>query len=157
LAKAFGKVAETISPGYSPFEYLWGALALRKYVSKGRHLSKTMNIRLASGVFTLRNRHGLPEGSAHYLITLGDTPFFVGFADILRDCKFFDSAPIQAAAEAMNHRVKSKDDITIRTRMLDIAAIRRTHGETTKTELRSACGEKLIERHCPIANIPRAA
>jgi site-specific DNA-methyltransferase (adenine-specific) len=40
-AAEFDRIAESFAPGYTPFEYRWAALAIRKRATKSRELAKT--------------------------------------------------------------------------------------------------------------------
>jgi len=86
LAREFDSVAEAIAPGYSPLEYRWAALKLRK--------SKRLRPELLGRVVTSRvvgpievaglNPLELPSEQGLYFLTARDKVLYVGEAQNLR-------------------------------------------------------------------------
>jgi hypothetical protein len=154
LSSRFDRWAAGIAPGYSPFEYRWAALSIRKDASKGNKVLEQVDESFARCVVPVSKLNRLPLSEGHYLITAGAVPFFVGFAGSLRGCPLFNPDRLWPALAAMKHSVSSEKEIEIRSRTFDVAGGRRTGEHIGPVELKAARRAKLLERHEPIANIP---
>ena len=154
LASEFDSLARRIAPGHSPFEYRWAALAVRKDASKGNPILRDAGEELACWTLQRSSRNRLPLGPGHYLIRIGETRFFAGFTDALRDCSLFKSDHFAAAIDVMGQKVRSERDFRIESCSFDFAAIRQAHPNSRAVAWRAARRAKLLREFEPIANIP---
>ncbi len=151
LAGRFDKLAARIAPGFSPFQYRWAALSVRKDASLGNGLLDRIRAVLAPGAVKISEVSALPARPGHYLITATGTPFFVGFATSLRASPLLEVDRLGAALQIMGHGVRNNRDIEIRTRLFDSSAVKVTGaGSVWKAAHRA----KLVNRYHPIANVP---
>src|SRR5207253_2589630 len=137
LANQFDALASRIAPGFSNFEYRWGALSLRKEASKAALRIKSVDGALRPRAFSLEEVHRLPDSAGHYIVSLAKRPFFVGYAKSLRQCALFAPERLSAAAEVMNATFH-ESGVSIKTRLFDPAKIKARWGEGTEVEWREA-------------------
>jgi len=156
-AAEFDRVARTIAPGYSPFEYRWGALSLRKFASKGTHILDRMDDALARHVVRLANISQLRGKPGHFLITSAGKPFFIGFAGSLGDCDLFGLERLGSALNEMGHNKWSEKDIEIRTRFSDFAELRKRIVGIDESKWEAARRARLLDRYQPTANVWRSS
>jgi site-specific DNA-methyltransferase (adenine-specific) len=143
--KLFDRIAQRIAPGRSPFEYRWGALALRKVVAKGNGILSTVRGRL-NRKLSLDARHLLPAEPAHYLITIGDTRLFVGFTENLNACLFFDPARIENAAAELAVRDFSLGQVSLAYQVFE-------PGARQPIAFSSARRARLVHELHPVGNV----
>jgi len=146
LAKQFDHVASRIAPGRSPFEYRWGALALRKAVAKGNTILDQVRARLVHQEFALEARASFPTARAHYVISVGETRLYVGFAADLANCLFFEPARIEVAAEHLGVQNFSARNVRLKYQLFD-------PGDRQSTQVRGARRTRLVKDLHPLGNI----
>ncbi|HUU97629.1 MAG TPA: site-specific DNA-methyltransferase [Phycisphaerae bacterium] len=142
----FDQIAARIAPGKSPFEYRWTALALRKMFALGNPILKSVRARLDPRSIALTARTSLPAAPAHYVISVGETRLYVGFADCLAKCLFFEPARIEAAASELDVKDFSTKDVNMQFQLFN----RADHQEQA---LRVARRVRLVRGLRPIGNI----
>jgi len=86
LAEEFDSYAGRISPGFSPLEYMWAALGLRKAGRLGKKVSEFEKISKLEhfGKVTSLELAQIPDVSGLYLFSSGDKPVFANHTDNLR-------------------------------------------------------------------------
>jgi site-specific DNA-methyltransferase (adenine-specific) len=96
LAAQFDRIAEKLAPGFSPLDYRWVALGVRK--AAGRHWAKALdvalpNFDLVGSVKSVRISR-IPEDQGVYLFRCADEEVFVGHTENLRTRveRHFDSS-----------------------------------------------------------------
>ncbi len=153
-AERFDRLASKIAPGYSPLEYRWAALSLRKFVSKGAHILDLVDDKLAPRSVRLTKAAELRDAPGHFLITTCGEPFFAGFAPSLRHCSLFQAKQLHAAMEVMARKAPTDSEIEIRTRFSDLKELRKSDASVDEIPWEAARRAKLIIRHHPAANVP---
>jgi site-specific DNA-methyltransferase (adenine-specific) len=148
LAKQFDHVASRIAPGRSPFEYRWGALALRKDVAKGNAILDQVRARLVHQEFPLEARASFPTARAHYVISVGETQLYVGFADDLANCLFFERARIEVAADHLGVQNFSPRNVRLKYQLFN-------PGDRQSTQVRVARRTRLVKDLHPLGNIEK--
>jgi hypothetical protein len=143
--RLFDQIARRIAPGRSLFEYRWGALALRKMVSDGNEIVGQVRAHLNPHAVTLDARTTLPARPAHYLVSVGDTALYVGFADNLANCLFFEPPRIEAAAAELAVKDFSTKDVRVAFQLFDL--------RNPRKELRGARRARLVSSLHPLGNI----
>jgi site-specific DNA-methyltransferase (adenine-specific) len=95
LAAEFDQIAGKLAPGFSPLDYRWVALGVRK--ASGRYSSKALAIKLPDFEFLRATSSvrasGIPTDQGMYFFRCEDQPLFIGETDNLRQRieKHFDS------------------------------------------------------------------
>lgn len=147
-ASVFDQIARRIAPRRSSFEYRWAALALRKDVAKGDRILDQVRGRLGRQGSSLDGRSRLPARPAHYLISVGDTSLYVGFAAELGNCLFFQPSRLEAAAEQLNVKDFSAKDVRLNYQLFE-------PGNLQPTAFRFARRTRLVNGLRPIGNIEK--
>ena len=95
LAEEFDKIAAKLAPGFSPLDYRWVALGVRKAV--GRYASKAQTVKVPDfdflGTTTSLRAGSIPVESGMYLFRCENDSIFIGETDNLRQRieRHFDS------------------------------------------------------------------
>jgi hypothetical protein len=95
LAAEFDKIATRLAPGFTPLDYRWVALGVRK--ASGRYSSKAQTIKFPDfeflGATSSVRTSGIPTDQGMYFFRCEDQPLFIGETDNLRQRieKHFDS------------------------------------------------------------------
>jgi site-specific DNA-methyltransferase (adenine-specific) len=147
-AEQFDRIASRIAPDKAPFEYRWAALALRKDVAKGDGILDQVRGRLRRKSFSLEARSQMPGAPAHYLISVGETRLYVGFATDLANCLFFQPARLEAAAEQLHLRRFSVKDVRLNYQLFEPR-------DEKATPLRVARRTRLVNGLRPIGNVEK--
>jgi site-specific DNA-methyltransferase (adenine-specific) len=86
LAAEFDKIASRLAPGFSPVDYRWVALGVRK--AAGRYSAKAEAVELPDfdhlGATTSVRTSTIPTEQGMYLFRCDDQPIFIGETDNLR-------------------------------------------------------------------------
>ena len=86
LAAEFDKIAERLAPGFSPLDYRWVALGVRK--AAGRYATKAKTIKLPSfdslGPTRSIRVSSIPSEQGMYIFRCDDDSLFIGETDDLR-------------------------------------------------------------------------
>lgn len=95
LAAEFDKVADRLAPGFSPLEYRWVALGVRKAAGRYSRKAKTINFPNFEflGTTTSVRPSKIPTDQGMYFFRCGDKPLFIGETANLRQriAKHFES------------------------------------------------------------------
>lgn len=145
-AKQFDRIASRIVSGRSAFEYRWAALALRKEVAKGDDILDQVRCRLIQKEFPPEARSSFPNTRAHYLISVGATQLYVGFAADLANCLFFEPSRIEAAAERLKIKNFSARNVRLKYQLFEPR-------DRKPTELCYARRTRLVDGFRPAGNI----
>jgi predicted HicB family RNase H-like nuclease len=84
LAHAFDEYAARLAPGYTPLEYRWVALGLRKAGRLQKNKTATVPELRPSGRVPKLKASSLPQASGMYLFSSQDAPVFLSHTDNLR-------------------------------------------------------------------------
>ncbi len=86
LAAEFDKIAAKLAPGFTPLDYRWVALGVRK--ASGRYSNKAQTIKFPDfdflGPTSKVRASGLPTDQGMYFFRCEDQPLFIGETDNLR-------------------------------------------------------------------------
>lgn len=108
FAAEFDKIADRLAPGFSPLDYRWVALGVRK--ASGRYASKAKEAQVLSFtdfVSTLSVKaSSIPTDQGVYLFRCEDESLFVGETDNLRQCieRHFDTSGQQGLPDWLYER-----------------------------------------------------
>lgn len=101
-AHQFDQIAKRIAPGYSPFEYRWAALAIRKRNGEGQRFLPSVRYKFADDKVPLDRFSRLPSSPAHYVIATNSVNIFAGFSENLNQCAFLSADKIESAARELS-------------------------------------------------------
>ena len=148
LVNQFDRIASRIAPGRSAFEYRWAALALRKDVAKGNGILDQVRARLVHQEFPLEARSSFPTVRAHYVISVGETQLYVGFAADLANCLFLEPSRIEVAADHLRVPHFSAKNVRLKYQLFN-------PGDRQSTEIRVARRTRLVKELQPVGNIEK--
>lgn len=83
LAKKFDEYAMRLAPGYTPLEYRWVALGLRKAGRRNSNVIKMPDLQLVGSISRLKINK-IPENSGLYLFSCKNKPVFLSHTDNLK-------------------------------------------------------------------------
>ena len=86
LAREFDEYANRLAPGYTPLQYRWVALGLRKAGRLRKDLVAKIDVPTLQPLSTVRRvkLSAVPEASGLYLFSSGDSPVFLSHTENLR-------------------------------------------------------------------------
>jgi hypothetical protein len=142
----FDRIAQRIAPGKSSFEYRWAALTLRKMFADGNAILGHVRARLDPRAIAVDSRSSLPTAPAHYLVSVENKRLYVGFADNLANCVFFEPERIAAAAEQLSVQSLSVKEARIQFQVFDPRGRR-------ENDLRGARRTRLVNSLQPLGNV----